>query len=156
MNNGPLLLAGKKTLEQTSSMATCRVVARPIQALDLMRKTYQTSSLLEKRNAPTNTCQIFNATFHFRTRVSRAGAGAAAGGACLFTRRGESALTTMLILGLNSASYCTHRAATAASLATPFGGYSPFNLGSTHCLTLSSLNLGVAQVTRLCCPLGIV
>lgn len=101
----------------------------------------------------------------------------------------------MLILGRNSASYCTHNAATAASciikweylndiltpkrkqkqqcftadetkiqkpkgklckypkqfclkerhtLATPLGGYSPFSLGSTHCLTLSSLNLGVA------------
>ena len=31
-----------------------------------------------------------------------------------------------------------------STLATPFGGYSPFNLGSTHCFTLSSLNLGVA------------
>jgi len=30
------------------------------------------------------------------------------------------------------------------TLATPFGGYSPFNLGSTHCFTLSSPSLGVA------------
>jgi len=30
-------------------------------------------------------------------------------------RSGWSALTTMLIFGLNSASYCTHSAATAAS-----------------------------------------
>ena len=44
--------------------------------------------------------------------------GAATGGgagACLFMRRGERAFTTILILGLNSASYCTHRAATAAN-----------------------------------------
>lgn len=42
--------------------------------------------------------------------------GAAAGGAWGFCwRRGESALTTMLMLGLNSDSYCTQRAATAAS-----------------------------------------
>ncbi|MCI33721.1 hypothetical protein A2U01_0054938, partial [Trifolium medium] len=40
-------------------------------------------------------------------QVSGAGAGA--------FRSGWSALTTMLILGLNSASYCTHSAATAAS-----------------------------------------
>ena len=39
--------------------------------------------------------------------------GAAAGGGGL--RRGCSAFTTMLIFGLNSASYCTHNAATAAS-----------------------------------------
>lgn len=31
-----------------------------------------------------------------------------------------------------------------STLATPLGGYSPFSLGSTHCLTLSSLSLGVA------------
>jgi len=30
------------------------------------------------------------------------------------------------------------------TFATPFGGYSPFNLGSTHCFTLSSPSLGVA------------
>lgn len=30
------------------------------------------------------------------------------------------------------------------TFATPLGGYSPFSFGSTHCLTLSSLNLGVA------------
>lgn len=35
--------------------------------------------------------------------------------ACLFASSGESALTTILILGLNSDSYCTQRAATAAS-----------------------------------------
>jgi len=40
-------------------------------------------------------------------QVSGAGAGA--------FRSGWSALTTMLILGLNSASYCTQSAATAAS-----------------------------------------
>lgn len=30
------------------------------------------------------------------------------------------------------------------TLAIAFGGKSLFSLGSTHCLTLSSLNLGVA------------
>ena len=30
------------------------------------------------------------------------------------------------------------------TFATPLGGYSPFSFGSTHCFTLSSLNLGVA------------
>lgn len=87
-------------------------------------------------------------------QLSRAGGGA--GGVCLFKVRGDKAFTTMLMLGRNSASYCTHKAATAASFATPFGGYSPFNRGSMHCFTLSSVNLGVAHVTRLCCPLGIV
>ena len=42
-------------------------------------------------------------------------AGSDGAGAGLCWRRGESAFTTMLMLGLNSASYCTHRAATAAS-----------------------------------------
>ena len=32
------------------------------------------------------------------------------------------------------------------TLATPFGGYSPFNLGSTHCFTVSSVNRGVACI----------
>uniref|UniRef100_A0A2P2L8A0 Uncharacterized protein n=1 Tax=Rhizophora mucronata TaxID=61149 RepID=A0A2P2L8A0_RHIMU len=31
-----------------------------------------------------------------------------------------------------------------STLATAFGGKSLFSLGSTHCFTLSSLNLGVA------------
>lgn len=70
--------------------------------------------------------------------------------------KGLRALTTMLMLGRKSPSYCTHRAATAAILATAFGGYSPSSLGSTHCLTLSSLSLGVAHVTRLCWPRGSV
>ena len=35
------------------------------------------------------------------------------------------------------------------TLATPLGGYSPFSFGSTHCLTLSSLNLGVAYKKEL-------
>jgi len=30
------------------------------------------------------------------------------------------------------------------TFATALGGYSPFSLASTHCLTLSSLSLGVA------------
>jgi hypothetical protein len=34
------------------------------------------------------------------------------------------------------------------TLATPFGGYSPFNLGSIHCLTVSSVKRGVACVHR--------
>jgi hypothetical protein len=42
-------------------------------------------------------------------------AGGGAGGVCLFKVRGDKALTTMLMLGRNSASYCTHKAATAAS-----------------------------------------
>lgn len=135
--------------------------------------------------------------------------------------KGFRALTTILMLGRNSPSYCTHRAATAAiwctyenktwvgnmvriissrfvfifcpsrshtvttfgteffndstllqcfrsrikcyvvkfhfqvymeirliifTLATAFGGYSSPSLGSTHCLTLSSLSLGVAFI----------
>lgn len=48
------------------------------------------------------------------TQASGAGAPTAgAGGLC--ESKGESAFTTMLMLGLNSASYCTHSAATAAS-----------------------------------------
>nr|AFK43462.1 unknown [Lotus japonicus] len=62
----------------------------------------------------------------------------------------------MLMFGLKSASYCTHSAATAANFATALGGHSPPSLASTHCLTLSSLSFGVAQVTRLCCPRGSV
>lgn len=41
------------------------------------------------------------------------GAGDGAGAGVL--RRGCSAFTTMLIFGLNSDSYCTHNAATAAN-----------------------------------------
>jgi hypothetical protein len=41
--------------------------------------------------------------------------GCAGTGICLFTSSGDNALTTMLIFGRNSASYCTHKAATAAS-----------------------------------------
>lgn len=37
----------------------------------------------------------------------------------------------------------TERERERPTLATPFGGYS-LSFGSTHCLTLSSLNLGVA------------
>jgi hypothetical protein len=47
-------------------------------------------------------------------QLSTAGGGAGVG-VCLLTSSGDKALTTMLILGRNSASYCTHKAATAAS-----------------------------------------
>nr|GMD68857.1 hypothetical protein Iba_chr12dCG13280 [Ipomoea batatas]GMD70872.1 hypothetical protein Iba_chr12eCG10530 [Ipomoea batatas] len=69
-------------------------------------------------------------------------------------RRGWSAFTTMPMFGLKSASYCTHKAATAANFATAFGGYSPPSLASTHCRTLSSLSFGNTHVTRLCWPRG--
>lgn len=45
--------------------------------------------------------------------VSGAGSGVGAGGFCV--RSGWSAFTTMVMLGRNSDSYCTHNAATAAS-----------------------------------------
>lgn len=46
-------------------------------------------------------------------QLSRAAGGA--GGVCLLKVRGDKAFTTMLMLGRNSASYCTHKAATAPS-----------------------------------------
>jgi hypothetical protein len=46
-----------------------------------------------------------------QTQDSGTGAGAGAGG----LRSGCKAFTTILIFGLNSDSYCTHNAATAAS-----------------------------------------
>jgi len=53
-------------------------------------------------------CRNQSGPFHL---LQLSGAGAGAG----VFRSGWSALTTMLIFGLNSASYCTHSAATAAS-----------------------------------------
>lgn len=150
------------------------------------------------RKKHTETCWY---SYHCSHQVLGVCANADGRGADLFPRA-ESALATMLILGRKSASYCTHRAATAAScrngknaslgsciiyeswknllyfteskehnkvkqldqtcksrkehsrqetFATAFGGYSPFNLGSTHSSTFSSLNLGVAYVNARRC-----
>jgi hypothetical protein len=46
-------------------------------------------------------------------------------------------------------SLCTAQAERVrGTLASPFAGYSPINRGSTHCFTLSSVNLGVAYRTK--------
>lgn len=43
---------------------------------------------------------------------------------------------------------------TVHTFATAFGGYSPPSLVSMHCLTLSSLSLGVAYIIRIHNQLG--
>lgn len=75
--------------------------------------------------------------------------GAAGGGTF---RSGWSALTTMLIFGLNSASYCTQSAATAAScIVNDKHCQCPFQNGSIkHFYVYQCLHVGVCTHTHVC------
>jgi len=69
----------------------------------------------------------------------------------VFSSKERRLVTTMLMLGRESALSCTQRHTIAAILATALGGYFPLSLGSTHRCTCTSSppSPGIAPVMIL-------